>query len=169
VTAEADWHALLRAESDYVNARVLLFEGDPAPVLRKGLGTGATSATDRRLAIRVLEEVGGSRPDVVRDLLPELFELTLGMHANSARVWRVIVRLDTADLAAALAPLVDGFLADPDRDAQEYWGLIALLDEATLRDARDAVLVAASASDGSDTRQVGQSWTADLNGRDQNR
>lgn len=39
VTAESDWHELVRAESAYVEARRRLFEGDPTPVATAGTWT----------------------------------------------------------------------------------------------------------------------------------
>jgi hypothetical protein len=165
VTAESDWLELVRAESGYVEARRRLFAGDPTPVLRRGLGTGAPNTTDRRLAITVLEEFGGIRPDVVQDLLPELFELTLGMHANSAQVRRIIARLDGVILAAALGPLVEAFLREGERDAQEYWGLMALLDEAGLDTLRDEVIARAATHADRDVRAESRAWATEVANR----
>lgn len=165
VTAESDWLELVRAESAYVDARRRLFEGDPTAVLRRGLGTGAPSATDRRLAIAVLEEFGGTRPDVVRDLVPELFELSLGMHANSTRVRRIVARLGSVTLEAELAPVVEEFLRDGDRDAQEYWGLMALLDETGVHALRDEVITRAASHPDRDVRAESRAWATEVGNR----
>ncbi|MFG6200485.1 hypothetical protein [Nonomuraea sp. JJY05] len=160
MSTNPDWDDLVRADQDYQEARERVFAGDPVPALRESLALSIPTPPGRETALRVLDEYGRARPNVVRALVPELFELALGQDWRSERVRVVLSRLDAAVLERELKPIIKAFVRETERDAADYWGAIALLVKAGLRPLLDRVLRAAQASDDEDTRVVAQHWMA---------
>jgi hypothetical protein len=126
------WEDLVRAHREYLDARTRLFAGHPTPHLRKALAFALPTPTGRDAALQALREVGVTRPDVVAELVPELFELALGLDYRSGWVRQMMVKLEPSVLEMQLAPIVGQFLEDESRDASDYWGLMELLDKAGL-------------------------------------
>ena len=162
---EDAWEDLVGAHREYLEARTRLFAGDPTPQLRRALAFALPTPPGRDAALQVLREVGATRPDVVAELVPELFELALGLDYRSGWVRQMVAKLESSVLEPRLAPIIDQFLEDKSRDASEYWGLIELLDRAALVAARTAVIDAALRSADSDTRLMAQKWMERLRGR----
>ena len=159
------WEDLVGSHRSYLEARTKLFAGDPTPQLRRALAFALPTPAGRDTALQVLREVGVTRPDVVIELVPELFELALGLDYRSGWVRQLMAKLEPAALEARLAPIVDRFLGDESRDASDYWGLIELLDQSRLVTRRDEVIDAALGSADSDTRLMAQKWIEQIRER----
>ncbi|WP_155374125.1 hypothetical protein [Catellatospora vulcania] len=150
---------LVQAEQDYARCLGRLLAGDPTEVLRHGLSTKTRhTQDDRRVAVHVVFEAEGLHLDVIRRLLPELFELSLAVHWISVRMWKVIGQLDPHDLVEDLTPLVAAFLADPERDASEYWGAIGLAHQVRLVPLADLLMDAARRSPDPEIRGAAEGW-----------
>jgi hypothetical protein len=159
------WEDLVRAHREYLDARARLFAGDPTPQLRRALAFALPIPAGRDAALQALREVGVTRPDIMAELVPELFELALGLDHRSGWVRQMLAKLEPAILETRLAPIVQQFVEDESRDASEHWGLIELLDTAGLVATRAKVIDSALRSTDSDTRLMAQKWVEQLNER----
>ncbi|MEJ3749689.1 hypothetical protein WEI85_45845 [Actinomycetes bacterium KLBMP 9797] len=133
MTNDELWDDLVRAERELRSARTRFLAEDPTEVLRRKLALTGDTPPDQDLALHLLHTHGGTRPDVVEALAPELFEWSLGANSYRSQWMReVLCLLDRQVLERLLRPLVAGFIADRSRDAADYSGLLALLDMADL-------------------------------------
>lgn len=149
----------MAGEHAYDSGLKALLAGDPVPVLRSALTIGDTTPSDQRLAFRVVKDAARTRLDVIEALVPQLFEFALGVNRWwSEEIRRILSRLDRETFARRLAPLVDSFLADEDREPADYRGLISLLHRGNAVSLRDRVVAAACRSPMAGFRIVGERW-----------
>ena len=148
------WRRYVAAESEYLRARVELFAGDPLPALKAAL-----DSTDFRSALRILEEVGPGRPDLVLGVVPELFSHALGVTPDCTTARRILATLPPHVLAPRLPALVEQFLNGPANDYEEYRGLALLLDDLKLHALLSKVLDAAANSANPDLRDVAEEFS----------
>ncbi|MEU0076033.1 hypothetical protein ABZ027_41910 [Streptomyces sp. NPDC006332] len=113
-------------EQDRAAARERLLGSDVVPVLRESLRSGRGSLA----VLDLLRDVGTDRPDVVRGLLPEVYECCLSV--DKPGVWGREVLSTLAGSVAVhddLAPLVERTLVDKVTDVLAMRALVMLLDD----------------------------------------
>ncbi|WP_406631890.1 hypothetical protein [Amycolatopsis sp. WGS_07] len=95
-------------------------------------------------------------PDATEGLIaavaPELFEWVMGTNYRCERARLALLRLDDATFRRVLGPLVDAFVADDQRDAWDYAGVLSLVKRRPETGMAAQVLDAGSRSPDADIR-----------------
>jgi hypothetical protein len=149
---------LAEAEQQYADARRKLCEIDLLPVLQKALKQYSLSA------LGLLVEVGEEQPELVRALIPELYDCSLGIGKPDILARGVLRRLSTSgSLHTELVPLVAATLRDAEKttDVFAMRGLVFLLE-----DVNDPALIAqwrktVLASPEEDVREIAEEYPED--------
>lgn len=121
------WKALERAAAEYSRAGDALLDGDDAvDALRAVFASGLS----HHAALRLLHERAPDRPELVRALLPELFETALGSTPIAHRARWTLAGLRHDMLYPQLEKLAGREIANADPERwEELRGLAVLLEQ----------------------------------------
>ena len=122
--ADKAWKALERATDSYLRAGDLVLTDKAVETLRERLGASDPTA------LRLIGDRAPDRPELVRELMPELFAAALGITPYAARARFVLAGLHPAARDSLLEPLVSREIANPDPERwDELRGLAMLLEQ----------------------------------------
>lgn len=121
--------------------------------LREQLALNGPTPPGREEALRAV-----TGPDATEDLIaavaPELFEWVMGSNYRCERARLALLRLDNTTFRRVLGPLVDAFVADDQRDAWDYAGVLSLLKRRPEAGLSEQVLEAGTQSPDADIRET---------------
>ncbi|MFD3525525.1 hypothetical protein [Streptomyces sp. NPDC058653] len=129
--AERAWAAYVKASDKLAGARRELFETDALPLVRDALAGGGDLLT----ALHLLMDVGWQRPELVRAVLPELYECSLSMGRAGIFARLVLGRLSRAGerytdgMYEQVGGLMEATLREEGDDALTLRALAALLED----------------------------------------
>ncbi|MFJ6674773.1 hypothetical protein ACIQMJ_27050 [Actinosynnema sp. NPDC091369] len=125
--ADKAWRALERAEDAYHRAGDVVVSGAKAvETLRAVFASGQGHHT----ALRLIGDRAPDHPELVRELLPELFDAALDINPYAARARFVLAGLPSHLRDPLLEPLAAREIADPDPDRwAQLRGLAMLLEQ----------------------------------------
>jgi hypothetical protein len=120
------WKALERATDSYVRAVDQVLAGKPVETLREVFASGQ----GHRIALRLINDRASERPELIQELLPEIFDAALDDGPYGARARHILAGTPAHLRDPGLEPLVTREIANPD---PERWaqlrGLAVLLEQ----------------------------------------
>ncbi|MBE1470563.1 hypothetical protein [Kibdelosporangium phytohabitans] len=116
------WEALGRADEAYGATRDAVLRDEPVGRLREAFASGSGD----RLALRFLGYIAPTRPDIVQELIPELFDYCLGMDPYATRARYLLAGLRPDQRDSRLEPLVSARVADPDPESDTELRALAM-------------------------------------------
>lgn len=120
------WKTLDRATDSYIRAGDVVLTDKAVETLREMLGSGQ----GRHTALRLIGDRAPERPELVRELMPELFAAALGINPFAARARFILAGLHPAARDSLLEPLVSREIANPDPERWDHLrGLAMLLEQ----------------------------------------